>query len=391
MLNEQAGSSKAELVDELKLVREKGLPQLEQLPLPALASAAELLLSGGTDEAADVEMLLRRAVARLSGGSQGDALNVLFGLEADTRAVTAGVRRERAAQALGCSVRTLRRRHEAAMLEQVATQILVLLNERRLREGGRRLAAKHPVESEMAAHWVEMFQAYYRTWTPIYGLAADLTGYRSTLIEQPRPYDRRFGTLGPDDPGHSQEEQAEGYARFALYHYAHFEWQLKRFHTLYGGLWMLSDAEVEAAVRDAVYEIWWNVEPFNERDQSLLRTILDETPNQELHGFLDRLASSEVGRATHHEWQEWVATCSCTWPPGRTPETEYFPTSRSHKTISDGCTVHRVVSACGRYCELVDQDWLKIADWYRLDDRMRAGVTADRMYTDWRGRHHPVS
>jgi len=41
------------------------------------------------------------------------------------------------------------------------------------------------------------------------------------------------------DPGYSQEEQAEGYASFALYHYALFEWELRQFVTECGGLWPL--------------------------------------------------------------------------------------------------------------------------------------------------------
>ena len=42
------------------------------------------------------------------------------------------------------------------------------------------------------------------------------------MTEDGRPYDRRFGAEGSDDDGYSQEEQGEGYALQALYHYAFF-------------------------------------------------------------------------------------------------------------------------------------------------------------------------
>ena len=90
-----------------------------------------------------------------------------------------------------------------------------------------------PVSSAMPAVWLERFAAYYRMWSSINGLGADLTAYRATMIEAVKHYDRLIGTDGPDDPGYSQDEQAEGYATFALYHYAHFAWLLRQFVTLY--------------------------------------------------------------------------------------------------------------------------------------------------------------
>lgn len=372
-----------ELAEDLKLLREKGLPEIDNLELPALRAAAKIVAPGEADEGAAQEVLLRRAAARLGGGSYGDAARALVGLDGDTRTLTAGVRRGIAAQNLGISLKTFLRKHEDPMLNQTARQILVLCAEQQLRDGRDRLAAAHPVESGMATHWVERFQAYYRLWTPITGLASDLTAYRSTLIEQPRPYDRRFGADDPRDPGYSQEEQAEGYARYALYHYAKFEWNLRQFITTYGGLWMLSEPDIETAVSGAVYRISWHVNPFNERDQSYLRTLIDETANQELHGFLGRLADTELGRATHQEWQEWCASCECSWPP--TTEADYFPTARSQPGISSECQVHQVVEACGLYCELIDKDWRQIADWYRLpEDQVVKGVNSNRLYANWR-------
>ena len=379
--------SRGELVAELKLLREKGLPELDELELPALGRAATYVAGegGSQDEAAAIEAILRRVAGRVGGGRFGDALVALFGLDGNTRALTAGVRRSMAADILGVSLKTFLRKHEGPMINQVARLILALCTEQQQREGRIRLAAAHPVESSLAVHWIERFEAYYRLWTPIYALAADLTAYRSTLLENPRPYDRRYGTESSDDPGHSQEEQAEGYARYALAHYARFEWGLRRFLTQHGGLWMLSEPRVEQDVADAVYRISWHVNPFNERDQSFLRTLVDETPNQELHSYLERLAGSELGCQIEHEWLEWCASCECVWDQIRSTDDAYFPSARTEAGISNECQVHSVIEACGRYCELVDLDWQKIADWYHLDDTVRTErASAERLYSAWR-------
>ena len=371
------------LVTDLKLLREKGFLEIDALRLPALAGAAALAGAPTGDEGAAVETLVRRVVARLSGGRYGDALVELFGLDANTRALTAGVRRINAAAALGCSEKTFRSKHEGSMLNDLARSILVLCAEQRLRDGREQLVAKHPAESQIAVQWIERFEAYYRIWTPVYGIANDLTACRSSLTEKPRPYDRRFGSQGPDDPGYSQEEQAEGYARFALYHYAKFLWELRRFNADNGGLWLLSSADVEIAVRDAIYRIGWHVQPFNERDDSYLRTLIDEAPHQEMHPFLAALASSDLGQGIHREWQDWVATCDCEWTHAES-ETGYFPTSTTVKGISADCQMHQVIENCARYCGLVDEDWTKIADWYQLDVEVRDGVSAEKLYSEWR-------
>lgn len=377
--------SRDELVVDLKLLREKGLLELPKLKLTALQRAARILSNDpAIDDAALIETVLRRSVSQLGGGKHGLAIGNLFGLNPDSRTLTAGVRRAQAAEALGVSLKTLLRKHEGPMLEQVAAQILTLCTEQRLLDAREQLEPTPPVESGLALHWIEMFQAYFRLWTPIYALAADLTAYRATHLEEPRPYDRRFGTTGGEDKGYSQEEQAERYATFALYHYTRFEWELQRFINRYGGMWMLSNPQAELDAPDALARISWHVNPFNERDQSFLRTILDETPNQELHGFLSRLESSEIGGKTHQEWQDWAATCACTWKPGADTQGEYFPTTLTEKGISQDCQVHQAIEACGSYCKLIDEDWRRTADWYHFPKELSYDRTAEQRYAEWR-------
>ncbi len=373
------------LVRDLMLLREKGLSKLSDLDLPALNEAAAILASDpALDGTALKESIVRRAAFQLGGGKVGDAVATLFGLTPETAILTAGVRRRWAADKLGISFRTLTRSREHEILDQLTQQILRHCTEQTLRDSRVRMQTRKPAESGLALHWIEMFQAYYRLWTPIYALGSDLTAYRSTLLETPRPYDRRFGERGHDDDGYSQEEQAEGYATFALFHYAHHLWELRRFMNRYGGMWMLSNPQAEYDAPDAIHRISWHVNPFNERDESLLRTTIDETPNQELHGFIARLAATKLGQATHQEWQDWVATCGCTWNGATEYAPHYFRSPASHEGISADCQMHQVIAACGDYCKTIDDDWNATADWYHLPDNVRRGVDDERRYREWR-------
>jgi hypothetical protein len=368
------------LVAELKLLRQKGLTRVTQLELPALLAVAQVVMPGeSVGRGALIEATLRRAVSRLGGGNYGEAVARLFGGDEESRTLTAGVRRVQAAQIVGVSEKTFRSKHEPAMLLDIANQLLTLCAEQHKRESYRSLERRHPVESAMAIEWLRRFESYYRIWTPVNGIGNDLTAYRFTLFEPGRPYDRRFGTAGPADEGYSQEEQAEGYATFALYHYARFEWELRQFVTRSGGLWLGSDAETEQAMADSVYRISFHT-PWNERDYSFLRMVIAETPDQELHGFIEHIASTELGRTTHQEWQEWVATCECTWT--ESDPDEYFPVAANHKGISEDCDVHRLIGACTDYCVLVDGDWRKVADWYHLGAETVKGLGTERLYRE---------
>lgn len=224
---------------DLKVLREKGLPKLRSLVLPDLTEAARLVADDpDIDDAVAIEDALRQSVERLGGGGYGEAAALVFGLIRGARNLGPRERREKAADELGMSAETFRTAHQSDLVSDVATQLLALVNEQRRRAAHAQLERRHPAESHLAVAWVERFEAYYRLWTPVYALGADLTACRSTLLEVDRPYDRAPGTSGPDDPGYTQEEQAQGYARFALYRYAIFEFELRQFMVRYGGLWL---------------------------------------------------------------------------------------------------------------------------------------------------------
>ena len=71
--------------------------------------------------------------------------------------------------------------------------------------------------------------------------------------------------MSTETEGYSQEYQAEGYIRFALYRFASFLAEMHRFQVKRGGFWMLSDADTETKASDAIYRIGWFT-PNNERD-----------------------------------------------------------------------------------------------------------------------------
>ena len=82
--------------------------------------------------------------------------------------------------------------------------------------------------------------------------------------------------------------------------------------------------------------------------------------------FLTNLPVTEFGQTTLQEWREWVTSCSCTWVE-QNDEATYFPIPGSDDGIAEGCEVHQVILACNNYCDLIDREWRKIADWYHLD------------------------
>jgi len=376
------------LVDDLKVLRSEGLIRLRTLNLPALKQAASAI----TDEVdpASIEHVLRQAVERLGGGELGDAASYLFGLVQGTRGQSpTELRRKAAFEGYGMKAENFRKTREPMVIAQVAEQVLALVGDARLRTTHHRMERREPAESRLAVEWVQRFEAYYRIWTPVYALGADLTAFRLTLLEENRSWDlpdtpgRRVEPLSLETEPYSQEYQAEGYVRFAMFHYAAVLWELKQFMIRHGGFWLLSSPDVETEVADALYRVGWHT-PNNERDDSWMRVAMKNAA-QELHLFQHTLDTTTIGSATHAEWQEWAATCRCTWVAEEaSPSDRHFPDPSTHSGISSECQVHAVVAACNDYCALIDADWLAIADWYQIDAEPRRGVSADSMYADLR-------
>src|SRR5882672_4737976 len=104
----------AELVDDLGLVREKGLTQLRRLRLVALARAATFcdLTEGSDASPAAIEALIRQAVERLSGGRLGEAAAYTLGLVQGTKDWPAQDRRAEVARLYGVTPDRARKAQE---------------------------------------------------------------------------------------------------------------------------------------------------------------------------------------------------------------------------------------------------------------------------------------
>lgn len=360
----------ADLVRDLARWRERGVLRLRSLELPFIRQAA--LAAGDaatpveTAEPAVLTELLRASLAPIAGSVTGRCALVLLGLDPATFDLAPNLLREDASEIYGVGIERFRRDPQAQILGTTADKILERCYTHRARLTRLAMEQRHPADSRLAVKWLERFESYFKLWSPIYALGADLTAYRSTLLDPERPYDRDLETDGPEDPGYSQEEQAAGYGTFALYRLACVLAAEEQFTARYGGLWLLSTPNAEADARDALADAKRHL-PTNERDHSLLRALLDSAGG-EMHPFLEQLQQESIGAVTHDEWQIWRATCACVWDETKCdPTVEYFPTARYHGGISPACAVHQTIEACNRYCTVLEQEWLRIADWYQSE------------------------
>lgn len=381
--------SPEDLDEELKLIRLKGIANLRLLNLPALTTAAR---AAGRVEPHEpvgsyvIERLLRDAVVRI-GGSDSELAATLFGLSPEARAGRPSALRKVAAEDACVTVGHFRHTYEPRLRAALAEQVLGEVHDYRLRLARLRLDVRSPVHSRLAVEWLARFEAMYRVWTPLTGVGNDLTAYRSTLLEEGRPWDAVADPNDVQGRCYSQEDQAAGYVTSALVHFAQFLVELRDFIVRFGGIWLLPDAQAEADIGDAVYRVVL-ASPNKDRNDSFLRSVLDEVPNREMHGFLVALGDSEIGRGIHADWQAWAGTCACSWELGSRVGRSLFPTHLSHTGISDQCDMHILIAACNDFCLILDDAWDSIADWYHdVPKPTRTDTTAEKIYA---ARQDPV-
>lgn len=351
-----------QLIRDLECWRAKGVTQLRNLDLPALRQAA--LASGLADtssqagQPAVIKDVVRRALATIAGSVSSRCGLVLLGLDPDTFDLAPNLLREDAADIFGVSTERFRRQPQRAVLTTVAEGIFDLCQAHRSRLERLALERRHPADTRLAVLWLERFESYFQIWTPMFGLGADLTAYRETLIDPDAP-PKEFDS----EPEAARESQEGGYGAFALYHYACVLAAEQKFMARYGGLWLLSSAQAEVQIRDDLHAVTLATS-MNERDRSWLRTI-HERADGELHPFLQLTSEDTIGAATLCEWDSWLQTCQCQWlDTQRDSALEYFPTARYHDGISDTCSLHGLVEAANRFCAGIEQEWLRVADWY---------------------------
>lgn len=378
-----------ELDVELAKIRRTGITGLGRLRLPGLTVAARAGGRVGPHELVGgyvIERMLQDAVVNI-GGADGELAAKIFGLSPETRGGSPPALRQMAVEDANVTLDHFRHYYEPRLRAALADRVLAEVHDYRLRLSRLRMDVRIPVHSRLAVEWLARFEAMYRIWSPLTGVGNDLTAYRSTLLEQDRPWDTVTNMRAPDGSAYSQEAQAAGYATFALAHYARFLVELRDFEIRFGGHWLLPEAQAETDLREAVYKVE-QAGPNNERDNSFLRSTISQVPDREMHGFLVALAGTEIGRDIHTEWQEWVCTCRCHWDLGSRIGRNYFPTHLGNSGISEQCDMHRLIAACNDYCLVLDDAWDAIADWYHdVPKPTRHDTTGEEIYA---AREYPL-
>lgn len=377
------------VVTELKLIRRKGITRMGRLDLPALRQAAVVSGQVQEEERAGpyvIERLLRTALADIGGGAIEDggpianAGAVVFGLMPGTRGKTPKQLREEAKDFFGIGFNRFRDHYEGIIIDEMTQQILGRCHDHELRLAARAMEQRLPIASRLAVDWLDRFRAYYAMWSPIIGTAVSIAAYRSTLLEADRPYDRPPTAEEPE--GYTQELQAQRYGWEALFFFAEYLAQLRRFQIKFGGLWLLSSKATECEVADAAYLVRYRT-PFTEQEQSFLECKYGEAAEQ-LHTFSRLKAEDPHFIGLHESWQRFLDTCTCTWDAGQPPERGLFHTDRTVATINEDCQPHQVISAANNYCTIIDSEWDLIADWYHDSEPRPTLVDSAVLYTQLR-------
>lgn len=360
--------------------------------------------SGGSDDAAvAASNLVREACARVDDVASGPTA-VLLGVAPGYRGQLLKERRRDAAGALFIAIETLRKDREPGLIEAVADELYGMDSAYRLRHQHRTVIEENPTSSALQVDWLTQHRSYRRIWTPVTGLRADTLVLASYLREV-----SEAGQV-PRTPRLLQEAAEAGDAEAAqqtpvdqdMWHHlgdrisnlcwytARFSYELHRFVQEQGGLWLLADAESEVRAADAIYRLELHL-PLGETDTSLLRTMLVETPHHELDGFEDRLLKTDAWPILRDQFIAWTqelvnagdARTDLVDETGQLKPLEWDETAALEQTTAE--TAPSPIPAsfvpggpasptteCGRWLQagedfiaLIDDDWYRVADWYR--------------------------
>jgi hypothetical protein len=334
-MNTESAPTPAELAAELVSLLRGGVTTSGLRDCRALLNLAITQASSASKEALDLavaaEALIKQATRRVDDGAYGPAATLLA-VAPGSRGTLLKERRKRAAEMLFVSQEHLRKEREVPLMQAVADELFAADSAYRLRHKHRLQAERSPEHSGLGIDWLEQHRSYRRIWTPVSGMKNDIAVLRSYLSaveeDQPAIADRLTNIT---------------------WHWARFSLALERFIREQGGLWLLADAESEIAAADAIYELGLRV-PFGAADSSWLRTLLVKTQHEELDGFGDCLV--EAGERRRELMGLWIDWASC--PQGN--------------DVDCDCDLHGWLRAANLFIRLIDDDWYRIADFYKTSD-----------------------
>jgi hypothetical protein len=325
-----------ELSAEMALMLRRGVTVKGLTACPAVLSLAVVRGKAASDDVHDLAAaahgLLREVVVFAEGEPNGPA-GTLLGLATGTRGTLLKDRRQWTADQLFISPAHLRTSdRESALIESVAEELYAFDSAYRLRHRHRTERERDPPASGLRIDWLDRHQAYRRVWTPVAAMRNDIPVLLA-LLEDERNHNDIIDRLV-----------------LIAWRYAQFVTELERFIDKYGGLWVLSDIDSEVAAVEAVQHLL-ALAPLGDADDSWLRIVLRNSEAGELESFSQKLPDDETGVEILGAWLQWAKDCACT------PSTP----------VSVHCRVHRWLATADEFTNLLDSDWLAVADWYRLD------------------------
>lgn len=300
---------------------------------PAILCLAIVKAKSASDDDADLavaaDTVIREAARRVDDGDAYGPVATLLGVAPGSRGTLVKERRKRVAAILHVSAEHLRKGREVDLIEAAADELYALDSAYRLRHRHREEAEREPEQTHLGIDWLEQHRSYRRIWTPVSGMRNDLAALREYLAVEEEDRDAISDRLAN-----------------ITWQWARFELALQRFVDEQGGLWLLADADSEIAAAEAIYKLQFYV-PLGETDSSWLRTMLADAPHEELDGFGDLLV--EAGERRRELMGLWIAWAGCLEPDKGDCE----------------CNFHRWQRAADEFIRLIDDDWYRVADFYR--------------------------
>jgi hypothetical protein len=317
----------------------RGCPAILGLALTEAKSAS----AEPIDRAVAAHTVISEAALRVDDGAAYGPAASLLGLAPGSRGSLLKDRRHLAAEALHVSPEHLRKEREPLLIEAVADELYAADSAYRVRHRHRTEPERSPQASALGVNWLEQHRSYRRIWTPLSGMRNDLHVLRRYLAAD-------------------EEEQAAIADRLCnvTWQWARFLAALERFVDEQGGLWLLADADSEIAAADAIYKMRFYV-PLGETDDSWLRTMLAETPHGELDGFGDRLV--EAGDRRRELMASWLDWAGCPEPDDADCD----------------CAYHAWLGAADQFIRLIDEDWYRVADYYRTPSGDVSGLDVRKL------------
>lgn len=317
------------------------------------------------DLAVSASNLIREACAAVDGMDTG-ATSLLFGLAPGSRRRPLTNRRADAAANLGYSTEHLRKDREPFLVRAVADELYAMDSAYRLRHRHRMQAERDPQASRLGIDWLAQHRGYRRVWTPVMALRNDLL----VLLEYFADAHRDART--PHEVGDDARADISDRLSNMTWRLAQFSTALDEFVERDGGLWILADARSEIQAADAMYRLHYHL-PFGEADVSWARLLFKRSEQHELDAYIDELvAAGDQRREFMAVWVDWAWAAVVADDPVHI-EAETSPPDEEAPAPRTECG--RWLSSAAEFIALIDDDWYRVADWYRtphMEERVRS-------------------